>query len=167
MVLAAIVGANLFGMRMYQLSETKLEATDAVRKVIGEVAEEIRQCNSSAVGTVSNGTFVACIAGEVQVGNGLMVYPTTNTTNFVTYYVNASDHSFRRTTSSPPTTTILVQSVTNTAVFQAQDFLGNALTNHQNNGVLHLCLEFFQSQPYLPVPEYYKLETSVCPRNTY
>ena len=165
MVVAAIIGANLFGMRMYELSRTKLESTDAVRRVIGKMADEIRQCNSSCVGTVSNGAFSAHLVGELQTGNGLMIYPTTNTSNFITYYVNTSDQTFRRTTSTPMGTTILVQSITNTAVFQNQDFLGNVLTNNQNNGVIHLCLEFFQAQPYLPVPDYSKLETSVSPRN--
>ena len=165
MVLAAIMGANLFGMRMYQLSRTKLETTGTVRKVIGKMADEIRQCNSTCVGTVSNGVFLARLVGDLQAGNGLLIYPTTNTTNFITYYVNPSDQSFRRTTSTPRSTTILLQSVTNTVVFRTRDFLGNTLTNNQNNGVIHFCLEFFQPQRYLPVPDYYKLETSVSSRN--
>ena len=51
----------------------------------------------------------------------------------------------------------------NGAHFSAQDFRGNILTNTQN-GVIHLDLEFYQPQPLLPAPEYYKLETSVTRR---
>jgi hypothetical protein len=49
-------------------------------------------------------------------------------------------------------------------VFRAQDYLGNVLTNSQNNRVIHLTLEFYQPQPLLPDPDYYKLETSVTRR---
>jgi hypothetical protein len=50
-------------------------------------------------------------------------------------------------------------------VFRAQDCLGNILTNNQNNRVIHLDLEFFQAQPQLPTPDYYKLETAVTKRS--
>jgi type II secretory pathway pseudopilin PulG len=164
MLLAALLGANLYGMRMYQLSQTKLTTTDALRKALARLTDEVRACNTTWVGTVSNGVFVACVNGQRQAGTSLVIYPTTNRANFIAYFVNASDQSFRRTTTVPRATTILAQSITNTGVFQAQDYLGNILTNNQNNRVIHLCLESFQPQPYLPVPDYYKLETSVTRR---
>jgi len=107
---------------------------------------------------------VELLDGVPQIGSALLVQPTTNAANFVVYFVNPADQSFRRTATTPTNTAIVARSVTNAAVFRAQDFQGNVLTNSQNNRVIHLTLEFYQRQPFLPVPDYYKLETSVTRR---
>ena len=164
LVVGGVVGANLFGLRMFQIVENKLTATSAARKAMGIMAEEIRNCRSTSVGTISNGVFVAHLDGEAQSGSGLMICPTTNSAKFVIYFVNPSDQSFRRTTSTPGTTRVLARSVTNTVAFRAQDYLGNLLTNNQNNRVIHLKLDLLQPARYGVVADYYKLETSVTRR---
>lgn len=93
-----------------------------------------------------------------------MIYPTTNTANYILYFVNPSDKTFRRTTSSPGSATILAESITNSMVFSAQNHQGTVLTNNQNNRVIHLNLEFYQSPRFRQVANYYKLETSVTRR---
>ncbi|HWX23308.1 MAG TPA: hypothetical protein VN578_25680 [Candidatus Binatia bacterium] len=163
LLLGGIVAANLFGMRMSQLVQTKLIASDSARIALGRLTDEIRNCKSTSVGNVSNGVFIAHLDGEVQAGSGLLIQPSTNAANYILYFLN-SDHTFRRTTSSPVTTTVLAGTVTNTTVFSAQDYLGNVLTNSQDNRVIHVTLQFFQPQPHLPVADYYKLETSVTKR---
>jgi hypothetical protein len=165
LLLGGIVGTNLFGMRMFQLTGTKLKAGDDARKALGVMSDEIRKCNNVWVGDVTNGTFVALINGQAQVGSALLIQPTTNATNFIVYFLNPSDQSFRRSVTAAATTTILAQTVTNTAIFSAQDYLGNVLTNSQNNRVLHATIDFFQAQPWLPAPEYNQLETSVTRRS--
>ena len=164
LLVGGIVGANLFGMRMFQITETKLKASDDARKALGVMADEIRRCNNAWVGAVTNGTFVSLLDGQAQVGSALLIQPTINATNFVIYFRNASDESFRRSATAFATTTILAQTVTNATIFSAQDCMGNVLTNGQNNRVLHATLDFFQPQPWLPAPEYTKLETSVTRR---
>ncbi|HWW02098.1 MAG TPA: hypothetical protein VNZ64_20525 [Candidatus Acidoferrum sp.] len=165
MLVSGVVGAHLFGLRMSQLTQTKLNTSDAARKTAGRMADEIRNCRITRVGSVSNGVFVALLDGETQTGSALLINPTTNTANFILYFLNSSDQSFRRTTSAAGSTTVLAQGVTNSVVFRAQDCLGNILTNNQNNRVIHLDLEFFQAQSQLPTPDYYKLETSVTKRS--
>jgi prepilin-type N-terminal cleavage/methylation domain-containing protein len=164
LLLGGVVGANLFGMRMYQVTQTKLISGDAARKTIGQLTDDIRACKSVSIGNVSNGVFVALLDGELQTGSGLIIYPTTNTANFIAYFLQGSDKTFRRTSSASGTTAVLAQGVTNTTVFSGQDYLGNILTNSQNNRVIHFDLEFFASQPQLPTADYYKLETSVTKR---
>jgi type II secretory pathway pseudopilin PulG len=165
MLVSGVVGAHLFGLRMSQLTQTKLNTSDAARKTAGRMTDEIRNCRITRVGSVSNGVFVALLDGETQTGSALLINPTTNTANFILYFLNSSDQSFRRTTSAAGSTTVLAQGVTNSMVFRAQDCLGNILTNNQNNRVIHLDLEFFQAQPQLPTPDYYKLETAVTKRS--
>jgi Tfp pilus assembly protein PilW len=166
LLLGGVVSANLFGLRMFQIAQTKLKADDGARKALGVMADEIRKSNSTWVGNVTNGTFVALVDGEPQSGSALMIQPTTNATNFVIYFLNPGDQTFRRLASASASTTLLAQTVTNATIFSAQDCFGNVLTNSQNNRVIHACLDFVQPQPWLPAPDYSQLETSVTRRIT-
>lgn len=164
LVVGGVVSANIFGLRMFQITENKLSVSDAARKTIGQMTDEIRTCTSTWVGNVTNGAFVGHLNGEVQTGNGLQICPTTNASNFILYFINPADQSFRRTTSPAGSTTILARSVTNAVVFCAQDCFGNVLTNNQNNRVIHLTLQFLQAPRFGVVADNYKLETSVTRR---
>lgn len=164
LLVGGIVFAHLFGLSMFSITETKLNATDGARKTIGKMADEIRTCKTTWIGNITNSDFVALLDGETQQGSGLLIYPTTNTANFIIYFVNPSDKTFRRTTGAPGSATILAESITNTVVFCAQDLLGTVLTNNQNNRVIHLNLEFYQPKRHMQVADYYKLETSVTRR---
>ena len=164
LLLGGIVGANLFGMRMFQLTTTKLKTGDGARKALTTLTDEVRKCRGTWVGDITNGSFVGLLDGEPQVGTALLIQPTTNATNFILYFVNASDQSFRRYAGATAQTTILAETVTNRPIFFAQDSFGNILTNTQDNRVIHVKLEFFESQPWLPVGDYAELETSVTRR---
>lgn len=164
MLLGGIVFAHLFGLTMFRITETKLNATAEARQLIGTMANEIRTCQSTEIGNVNSGVFVALLDGETQQGGALLIYPTTNSTDFIIYFANSFDQTFRRTTSDPDSATILAESITNSMVFRAQDHLGKVLTNNQNNRVIHLNLEFYQAPSYMQVANYYKLETAVTRR---
>jgi len=161
LLVGATVSTNLFGLRMFQVEEIKLNASDSARKIVGGFMDEIRSCETFQIGTVSSGRFTSLALGAPQTGPALIIYPTTNTANYILYYVNTADRKFRRATSTTGSTKILAQSVTNaTDLFRAQDFSGNLLTNAQINTVLHLKLEFYQATRFGVPPDYYKLETS-------
>jgi type II secretory pathway pseudopilin PulG len=164
LLLGGMLSAHLFGLRMSRVTESKINTCTSARHALGKMTDEIRSCRRIWVGTITNGGFAELLDGTPQAGGALLVQPTTNAANFIVYFVNTNDQSFRRTTSEAGTTTIIARSVTNAEVFRAQDFHGKLLTNSQNNRVIHLTLEFFQSQPFRPVPDYYKLETSVTRR---
>ena len=164
-VVGGIISANLFGLRMFQITETKLNVTQWSRETIEKITGEIHACNSLSILTVdTNGNFTGLLDGETQQGNALQIYPTANTNNYIIYFVNPSDQTFRRTTDQTGTALILADSVTNTLPFSAQDFSGNVLTNSQNNQVIHLTLEFHQPARFMQGADYYKLETSVTRR---
>jgi len=164
-VVGGIISANLFGLRMFQITETKLNVAQWSRETIETITGEIHACNSLSILTVdTNGNFTGLLDGETQQGNALQIYPTANTNNYIIYFVNPSDQTFRRTTDQTGTALILADSVTNTLPFSAQDFSGNVLTNSQNNQVIHLTLEFHQPARFMQGADYYKLETSVTRR---
>jgi prepilin-type N-terminal cleavage/methylation domain-containing protein len=164
LLVGGIMIAHLFGLRMYQITESKLGATAGARRAVGRLTDEIRRSRSMLVGNVTNGVFVGLLDGETQQGNGLFIQPSTNAAEYVLYFVNPADRTFRRTTSAPNTTSVLAVAVTNDVVFQAQDFLGNVLTNKQINRVIHVSLEFYQSERFMRIADRYKLETSVTRR---
>lgn len=164
MMIGGIIVANLFGLRIYQTTETKLNATQWSRETLMRLSDEIHSCNGAAVGTISNGTFMAFLDGETQQGSALLINPTTDTNSFILYFVDGDDQTFRRGTEQPGSTTILASCVTNALPFSAQDFLGNILTNNANNQVIHFCLEIYQPNSFMLSADYYKLESSIKQR---
>ena len=166
-VLAGIIAANLFGLRMFQVNAAKLNATEWSRHTFGKITDEIHTCNTVTVGNMTtNGNFEGLLPGEVQQGTAIEIQPTTNTASLIYYFVDSLDGTFRQTVSAPSgtNTIILADSVSDPMVFKAQDFSGQVLTNSQNNQVIHLTLEFYQPEHFMVGPDYYKLETSVTRR---
>jgi prepilin-type N-terminal cleavage/methylation domain-containing protein len=177
LLLVGIIAANLFGLRMFQINQTKLSATEWSRNTFGKITDEIHSCNTVSVGnmtittnsdmTINSDFEPLSLPGETQEGNALQIYPTTNTDSFTMYFVNFLDETFRQTVGIPGVSTntiILADSVTNTIIFSAQDFSGNVLTNSLNNQIIHLTLEFYQPAYFMVGPNNYKLETSVSRR---
>ena len=165
MVIAGVVSANLFGMKMLRVSQNKLIAGDGARRAIGKMADEIRNATALYVGNVTNGIFSAMPDGVVQSGNGILICPSTNQAQFILYYLNPSDNTFRRSTSTTNKTVIVAHSITNTVAFTAQDCLGNVLTNSsQMNRTFHVDLEFYQPQYFGVVADAFKLESSITRR---
>ena len=150
---------------MFQLNQTKLKTTEWSRRTFNKLTDEVHFCDTVKIGTIgTNGLFSQLMDGELQQGTSLLIYPGTNTTRKIVYYVNSSDQTFRRATDQPGSAVILADSVTNRLVFSVQDFSGNVLTNRQNNRVIHLKLEFAQAARFMQGPNYYQLETSITRR---
>jgi hypothetical protein len=165
LLVSGVLSTNFFGLRMFQIEETKLNASDEARRIVGVLMDEIHSCDSFQIGTFTNGVFTGLLLGTPQIGPALVVYPTTNLTNYIMYFVNTADRKFWRATSVPGSARTVAQSVTNGPdLFRAQDYLGNVLTNLQNNTVVHLKLEFYQAARVGLPPDYYKLETSMTRR---
>jgi len=165
LMVGGIIAANLFGLRMFQVTSTKLNATTWSRETAGKITAEVHACDAVSVGNITtNGVFEGLLDGEFQQGTALMIYPTTNTDSYIIYFVNPADQTFRRATDQAGTAEVLADSVTNIMVFAAQDFSGNVLTNIGNNRVIHLTLEFYQPARFMLGADYYKLETSMTRR---
>jgi prepilin-type N-terminal cleavage/methylation domain-containing protein len=165
LLVLGIIAANLFGLRWYQLGQTEMVATDSARMGIGRMTDELRMCSNAVVGNVTNGTFLAHVSGEQLTGNGLLIYPNGDTNNYVLYFLNPTNQTFFRFTSTPATNFTVALCVTNTNVFELQDCFGNLLTNNQNNCVVHCSLEFYSAVHQSSAATSYQLQTSVAPRS--
>ena len=170
-VVGAIMTAHLFGLRMLQANTNTLTATTWSRTVFGKLANEVRSSSSVLVGNLdtTNGagpTFDELMSGEPQQGNALMIFPTNNKSNYIFYYVNAADQTFRRITDQYTNALILAYQITNTVVFTAKDYSGNLLLSsaNSNNPVIHLTLDVSQPPSYLQNGYGYQLKTSMTRR---
>lgn len=165
LLVIGIISANLFGLRWYQIGQNEIVATDSAREAISKMSGELRNCNNALVGIVTNGAFVAHVNGELQSGNGLMIYATTNTNSYVLYYVNTSNENFIRFSSDQGSNYTIAEFVTNHSIFQSQDYTGRVLTNLQNNFVIHCSLQYYYTPPQTPGSTVYQIQTSVAPRS--
>ena len=167
-VVGGILSAHVFGLRMFQVSQAKLTATEWSRRTFGKITDEVRAGNVVTVGNMNgtNGTFEGLLDGERQEGTGLLIYPTTDTNSYILYFLNGADQTFRRATDKQGSAVILADSVTNSVTFSARDFSGNVLSNttSSNSPVIHLQLLFYQPQRFLQDANQYKLETSMTRR---
>jgi prepilin-type N-terminal cleavage/methylation domain-containing protein len=162
-VLGGVIFAHLFGLRLFQMTNTKLWVTQWARLTTESLADQIHGSYSVQVGNKTAGGFVGFLPGETNQGTSLLIQPTENPTNYIVYFVNVADQTFRRTDQSG-NAAILADSITNTLAFSAQDFSGNVLTNRQNSQVIHLTLEFYHPPNYMERADYFKLETSMKQR---
>ncbi|MFZ0827417.1 MAG: prepilin-type N-terminal cleavage/methylation domain-containing protein [Verrucomicrobiia bacterium] len=146
MVIGAMVATQLFGLRVYTLAATKLSATAGGRKALNLVRDQIRQAKTLNVGICNStpGSFNPLGLTNYQVGNALMVYPTTNQSVYTCFYLNTTTTtncqlwqytvaSNAANTSLVVTTNMLAGYITNQDIFTAQDYNGNTLTNENQN----------------------------------
>ena len=146
MVIAGFFSAQLMGMRMRRVSETKLSATADARKSLNYVRDEIRTAKTLALGTGNASSFTQVPNLSQQIGNSVQIYATTNTNNFVRYYIDASQQALMRVSSTNKTPRLIADSITNQLAFAAEDFKGNVLTSAQKTRVIRMALEFYQRE---------------------
>jgi hypothetical protein len=166
--LAAVLSSHLMGLKMYNISATKLCASAGSRSALNKVMIDVRTAKNLYVGTGSEGSFKRTAAGSKQVGNALLIEPFENNTNvWIRYFIDPSSKTLRRKTSTE-STRVISNYITNTIAFQAEDHRGTVLTNDSNNRVVRMLLEFYQWEfPVAKVGghyDYFRLQTRIAKR---
>jgi Tfp pilus assembly protein PilW len=146
MVLGGVMTSHLMGLRLFELAESKLGATDDARKAASLISTEVRAAKLVKVGNGNEDGFTEVAMDTPQQGNALQLYPTTDLTQFIRYYVDSRDDTLRRMTNGGCQQSIVARSITNNLVFTAEDWRGTVLTNNRNNRVIGLRMEFYQIQ---------------------
>ena len=172
MVMAAVISSHLLGLRLFELTKSKLGASDEARRAVASMISEIRSAKNVRVGNGNPGSFTAAGVNTPHLGNAIQVFPSTNTDYWVTYFWDSSDQKLKRAPSNVATATVIASSISNNnqAVFCAEDFRGNTLTNDFKDYVVGVNLQFYQLQfPSVSVGpgklyDYYQLQTRVTPR---
>ncbi len=169
-VMGGVVFSHIYGMRMFQLSRSKLGASDEARRAISKLVEEIRSAKIIRIGSGGLTNFATCGITDTQSGNSIQVYPTTNTTSFVRYYWDSGDNRLKRTTNGVSSVYVVANAISNQVVFTAENHLGQVLTNNNNNRVIGLTLQFYQLQyPTISIGpgglyDFYQLRTRITRR---
>jgi type II secretory pathway pseudopilin PulG len=196
MVIGGMIATQLFGLRVYTLAATKLSATAGCRKALNQVRDQVREAKTLNVGICSStpGSFNSLGLTNNQVGNALMVYPTTNLSVYSIFYLDTTATTNCRllqytvasnaaNTSLNTYTNVLASFITNQDIFTAQDWAGNTLTNENevdntlqsipNRLVILMKLQFYQWEyPIAKVGasnvwnayDYYQLRTKITRR---
>lgn len=166
LLVLGVMSSHLFGLRMYRIAQAKLSNASDARVVLNRVRDEIRSGNQFFVGNLSNSVFVAVANGTNQCGNALQIFPTSNTNQYICYYLDKTNSCLKRQGTNGVVQT-LAQSITNQIAFQAEDFNGNTLTNYQANQVVQVTLDFYRSQSFTGsggLYDYYQLQTCMARR---
>jgi prepilin-type N-terminal cleavage/methylation domain-containing protein len=170
LVIMALVSAQITGMKMFNITATKLSASHSARGALNSVRDEIRSGKTLYVGSGNATSFTFVGDNQPQQGNAVQIYPTANTNNYVRFFLNPDAQTLNRITSSATNIQVIARYITNQVVFRAEDFSGNVLTNSQNNRVIRMVLELYQWE--FPVAivgagsyyDYYRLQTRITRR---
>jgi MFS superfamily sulfate permease-like transporter len=178
-----MVAIQVFALRVYTLAATKLTATQASRKALNQIRDDIRQAKYLQVGKCDNsGSFTAISGTNGAVGNAIQIFGTTNLgAPYSIYYlqtntvgsVSSNNLMAKIVTSASSATYKLSTYITNLDVFAAEDCYGNTVSNvMKNNQVFTIKLQFYQWE--YPIAyigsnganayDYYQLRTKVCRR---
>ena len=180
--IGVMVAIQVFALRVYTLAATKLSATEYGMKAMNQIRADIQQAKTLQVGrllTVGDPTSFTAFSGtNLAQGGALQVFQTTNSVPYTTYYLDTSTttnylKAYMVDSNNAARTTILVAYLTNTIVFNAEDFQGNVITNNPaNNQVYRMVLQFYQWE--YPIGyigghgfnayDFYQLRTRVCRR---
>jgi Tfp pilus assembly protein PilV len=169
-VVLAMLFVQIFGLRVYQLSSTKLIATTEGRQVMDKIRDPIRSANTVAVGFYTN-SFTPIPSGS-QIGNAILISLLTNsvvTNNYIIFYQFAASNQLCCVTSSNNVPTVVANYVTNNLCFQTEDCFGNVLSSpNQNNPVIRVDLGFIQLEftggNSVSAYDFYHLQTRITPR---
>jgi hypothetical protein len=144
LVVIGLVYSQLFGMRAFNITSTRVSASDNARKVLNRVRDDVRSGKLLYVGSGSSTGFTHVALNSPHQGNALQIYPTTSTNIFIRYYLDTATQTLRRTASGTGQVQVLAPFLTNQIAFIAEDFRGRTLTNDQNNRVIKMVLDFYQ-----------------------
>jgi prepilin-type N-terminal cleavage/methylation domain-containing protein len=170
-LVGGMVTTQLFGMRMYSISQNRLILTSNARNVMNRVRDEVRASQIIWVGSADASGFTTIADNTPRAGNALKICAdASNTNQYVYYFMDAAHSCLKRVTSDSNQVETIANNITNQIVFQAEDCQGNVVVNDQNNEVVRINLNFQQWECPSAVSTngslygYYQLQTRVSPR---
>ena len=164
-VVLGVLACHITGLQYYQALEPKLQNAQYVRQTVSKIIEEVRSANSVQIGTGTLASFTAAGATNLQSGNALEIYPSTNTTQYVYYFWDSASQSLNRVGLNSSNAVPIATSVTNAAVFTMEDFSGTVQTNSQNNAVTSILLQITTISPKTHTPDWYQVRAKITRRN--
>ncbi len=170
-VVGGVLFSHITGLKMYEIVKSKMGATDDTRRAVGLLVNELRTGKVVKVGNASssaNSSFTEAADGSSQQGNAIQIYPLTNLTKCIQYYLDTNQAKLFRSLNGT-SVQVIARNVTNSVVFRSEDFVGNVLTDNQDNRVIAMSLNFYQLQSFGNIgtnknADYYQLQIKIARR---
>jgi len=174
MTLVGVLAVQFYGMKLFELTKSKLGASDDARKAIDLLCTEIRSAKIIKIGNGGLGAtnFTECTDYTPQQGSAIQIYATTNTNTFVRYYWDSTTNQLQRAFNGITTRTVVASFITNSGIFTSEDAFGNTNTVQIHNHVISMKLQFYQIQyPIIQIGpgnyyDYYQLSTKITKRTS-
>lgn len=165
LVVMGMLACHLAGLRFQQLIQPKLLNAAYERKTIGRLVEEVRCATSLQIGTGSLSAFTAIGPTNLQTGNALRIYPSTNSSQYIYYFHDLATATVQRVPLQATNVTVVASGVTNHMIFTMESFAGTTLTNSQNNAVMSLLLQFYVTSAWKGIADAVQVRAKVTRRN--
>ena len=78
LVVGAMVSVQIYGLRVYNLTSTKIKATAGAREAMNDIRDRIRAAYDVNVGFYTNNNFLSLTNNQAQQGNAIQIFPLTN-----------------------------------------------------------------------------------------
>lgn len=109
MVLAGLLAAHLFGMRMVEITKAKLGANDEARQAISLMMQEIRSGKLVKIGSGNLTNFTEVPVDTPQQGSAVEIYPAASTNQYVRYFWDEDSQKLKRTTNGATSVSIVAE----------------------------------------------------------
>lgn len=161
-IIAGMVSLPILGLKMNALAASKLKSTASGLKVLNQIRNQVLGASSVVVGNGGSTSFAA----TGTTGNALQVYPKSNSTNFIRFFLSTKTFALYEWNSTNNSTWLLAPNITNETIFQTVNFQGNTSSSVQEHYSIKMTLQFAQLNYKIPTNsyEYYTLETEMTPR---
>ncbi len=142
MVIAGMIAGHVFGLKVFQLTRSNLGAADSGQMLNTLLGTDVRAAQTVKIGRGDERSFQELSPQEVQQGNAIQLYASTDTNDFIRYYVSEADKKLVAISSDGSRNRIVSEGLLGPNVFLAEDATGRTLTNRQSSFVLAVNLQY-------------------------
>ena len=165
LVASAIWVCNIAGLKFSEYVRPKLDNARYARQTVARIIEEVRCANSIQVGTGTLTTFSNAPANQPQAGNALRIFPSTNASQFIYFYLDTNNQQMIQVDLGASNGFAIASSVTNLTPFAMENFRGTTLTNPANNAVLSIQLQMKRDSNPQGIGDAYQVRSRITRRN--
>ncbi len=144
LVVGAMVSVQIYGLRVYNLTSTKIKATAGAREAMNDIRDRIRSAYDVNVGIYTNGNFYSITNNQLQQGNAIQIFPLTNTVSTSVVFYQDLSNNVLNMASNGAVISQEVTNMTNFICFQNEDYQGNVLSNNVGGRVITIIMQFNQ-----------------------
>jgi hypothetical protein len=141
-VIAGILSAHLFGIRMMQVVEANHGMDQTTQAALRRLDAELRSAAAVRVGTGDEWRFQELDSDTLQAGNALEIRPKDSPEQVIRYFHDRREKTLIRTEPGNPKPQTIARHVVNPEVFTVEDHTGTILSNAPTRHIVGVRLSF-------------------------